>query len=109
MTKLLKNAKVEVSAVAEVPVKKGWRIKSYFVDTTKFNETVTDLSKAPNQVQIMMRYFAQNYNTAESAAQGKVMCSAAIEHGGLKTVIEPAVLFAYYRSTMEKFGLTLRA
>lgn len=86
---------------------KGWRIKKYFVDTKAYEASKVELAKAPNQVQIMVKYMAEHYNSADKAEQGKVLCSAAIDKGGLKTVIDPAVLFAYYRKTMESFGLRL--
>jgi hypothetical protein len=95
-------------AVAAAPVKKGWRIKQYFIDADAYDAAKAELSKAPNQVQIMVNHFAAKFVGEASAAQGRVMCQSAIDDGGLKTVIEPHVLFAYYRSTMEKFGLRLR-
>jgi hypothetical protein len=91
----------------ETPVKKGWRVKLYYVDHDAYEAAKADLAKAPNQVQIMVNHFATKFVNKESAAQGKVMCQSAIDHAGLKTVIDPAVLFAYYRSTMEAFGLRL--
>lgn len=96
-------------AVAPVVVKKGWRIKQYFVDKTVYEASKVELAKAPNQVQIMVNHFATKFVDGASAAQGKIMCQSAIDEGGLKTVIDPAVLFAYYRATMEKFGLKLKA
>ena len=102
------SKKIVKSETAVLPVKKGWRIKSYFIDVAKYEAAKAELDKAPNQVKIMVNHFAEKFNTAETAAQGRVMCQSAIDNGGLKTVIEPHVLFAYYRSTMEKFGLTLR-
>jgi hypothetical protein len=93
----------------ETPVKKGWRIKAYFIDLKKYEGSKAELAKAPNQVQIMVNHFATHYAGEAKAAQGRVMCADAIEKGGLKTVIEPHVLFAYYRKTMEAFGLTLKA
>lgn len=104
------NTAVVEAPVVEAPVvekKKGWRIKAYYVDTKAMAEAKAELDKAPNQVRIMMAHFAENFNKAEHAAQGRVMCQSAIDKSGLKTVIEPHVLFAYYRSTMEKFGLRL--
>lgn len=97
----------KTETVAAPAVKKGWRIKQYYVDLKAHAEAKEDLAKAPNQVKIMMDYFAKTYDTSAKASQGRVMCQSAIDNGGLKTVIEPHVLFAYYRSTMEKFGLRL--
>lgn len=95
-------------AVISAPVKKGWRIKSYFIDLAAWEASKAELSKAPNQVQIMVNHFATTFAGETKAAQGRVMCQSAIDVGGLKTVIEPHVLFAYYRKTMEAFGLRLR-
>lgn len=103
------NTKVskKVESKVEVPAKKGWRIKSYYVDVKAYEGSKAELSKAPNQVQIMVNHFATKFVDAGSAAQGRVMCQSAIDNAGLKTVIEPHVLFAYYRKTMEAFGLRL--
>jgi hypothetical protein len=98
-----KTQTVETPAV----VKKGWRIKQYYVDLKAHEAAKDELAKAPNQVKIMMAHFVATYDEAGKAAQGRVMCQSAIDNAGLKTVIEPHVLFAYYRSTMEKFGLRL--
>ncbi len=99
---------VKTVAKAEAPVKKGWRIKAYFIDLKAYEASKAELAKAPNQVQIMVNHFATEFAGEAKAAQGRVMCTSAIEHGGLKTVIEPHVLFAYYRKTMEAFGLRLK-
>lgn len=101
------KSKIKAETVV-VPVKKGWRIKQYYINADEYTAAKAELAKAPNQVQIMVNHFATKFSSAETAAQGKVMCQSAIDDGGLKTVIDPAVLFAYYRSTMEKFGLRLR-
>lgn len=93
---------------AQAPVKKGWRIKEYFIDQAAYAASQEALAKAPNQVKIMVNHFAKAFGDEGKAAQGKVMCQAAIDEAGLKTVIDPAVLFAYYRSTMENFGLRLK-
>lgn len=89
-----------------VEVKKG-RIKNYYVDRKTYDAAKEELSKAPNQVKIMMSHFADNFADKSKAAQGRVMCQSAIDNAGLKTVIEPNVLFAYYRKVMEGFGLRL--
>jgi hypothetical protein len=93
---------------AEAPAKKGWRIKEYFVDLKAYEASAEALAKAPNQVKIMMAHFAEAYADEGKAAQGRVMCQSAIDKAGLKTVIEPNVLFAYYRAKMETFGLRLK-
>ena len=100
--------KTKKAEVTEAPVKKGWRIKQYYVDLKVYEETKAELAKAPNQVQIMVNHFATKFNEPSTAAQGRVMCQSAIDNAGLRTVIEPHVLFAYYRAKMEQFGLKLR-
>ncbi len=104
-------SKIKNSAETAVvtPVKKGWRIKAYFINKKVYEASKAELAKAPNQVQIMVNHFATTFVDEASAAQGRIMCQSAIDNGGLKTVIEPHVLFAYYRKTMEAFGLTLKA
>lgn len=104
MTKVVSK---KTEAKVEEKVKKGWRVKLYYVDVDAYKSASEELNKAPNQVKIMMAHFATNFNKAASAAQGRVMCQSAIDEGGLKTVIEPHVLFAYYRAKMEQFGLRL--
>lgn len=100
------QTKAETAATPEK--KKGWRIKQYYVDPKAYAAASEELAKAPNQVRIMMAHFADQFGDAGKAAQGKIMCESAINHGGLKTVIDPAVLFAYYRAKMEGLGLRLK-
>lgn len=101
------TTKTEKKNETVAPVKKGWRIKAYYVDQKAYAAAKAELDKAPNQVKIMMAHYAAEYGDKGKAAQGRVMCQSTIDHGGLKTVIEPHVLFAYYRKTMEAYGLRL--
>lgn len=105
-TKTKTPAKAETKTQA--PAKKGWRIKQYYVDPKAYAAASEELAKAPNQVRIMMAHFAEKFGDAGKADQGRVLCQSAIDSAGLKTVIEPAVLFAYYRRKMEEFGLRLK-
>jgi len=107
MATKIKTPAPAVAAVAETPVKKGWRIKKYFIDMDAYAAAKAELAKAPNQVQIMVNHFAHIAGGKDLAEQGRVLCQSAIDDGGLKTVIEPHVLFAYYRKRMEEFGLRL--
>lgn len=100
-------AKKVVNETVTETKKKGWRVKRYYVDPKVYEASVEALSTMPNQVRIMMKHFYENFNKPELADRGLNLCQHAIDHGGLKTVIEPAVLFAYYRAKMEPFGLTL--
>jgi hypothetical protein len=104
---MTKVATKKIKAAAEAPAKKGWRIKQYYIDLKAYEASKAELSKAPNQVQIMVNHFATKFNEPSTAAQGRIMCQSSIDEAGLKTVIEPHVLFAYYRKTMEQFGLRL--
>jgi hypothetical protein len=104
--------KIETQTVAPAPEaaaapKKGWRVKKYYVDPAVYAEASEALSKAPNQVRIMMKHFVENFNEPSKADMGRVLCQSAIDKAGLKTVIEPNVLFAYYRAKMEGYGLRL--
>ena len=108
MTKTITKTSKKSEPVSVETPKKGWRIKRYFVDPKAYSEASESLAKAPNQVKIMMSHFAKEFGEEGKAEQGRVMCQSAIDNGGLKTVIEPAVLFAYYRKTMESFGLRLK-
>lgn len=105
-TKTQTKAKTETKT--ETKAKKGWRIKQYYVDPKAYAAASEELAKAPNQVRIMMSHFAEQFNDPSKAAQGRIMCQSAIDNAGLKTVIEPAVLFAYYRAKMEGLGLRLK-
>lgn len=97
----------KTAPVSSAPAKKGWRIKRYFVDAKAYAAAKDELAKAPNQVRIMMAHFAEHYGDEGKADQGRVLCQSAIDKAGLKTVIEPHVLFAYYRAKMESYGLRL--
>jgi hypothetical protein len=101
------TTKTAKKTAAAAPAKKGWRIKRYYVDVKAYEASKEELAKAPNQVRIMMAHFAEKFGDAGKAEQGRVMCQSAIDNAGLKTVIEPHVLFAYYRAKMESFGLRL--
>lgn len=80
-----------------------WRAKFYFVPAEVLDHP--DFSKAPNQVQLMLKAaIARGYTDAENSAQGAAIASAAVE-AGMSTKIDPAVLFAYYRRRMEALGL----
>ncbi len=85
-----------------------WKPKFYYLDNDKYNEVKTsgELAKAPMQVQLMLKSMVvQEMFEAEMAEQGGSIAGYAINKGLVKTSIEPHVLFAYYRSKMEKLGL----
>ena len=105
--------KMKTEALADVvkkasrkPNKSGntpWRRKFYFVPSTVTEHE--EFSKAPNQVQLMLKAaIAAGLTSAETAAQGATIAQTAIDQG-MATKIDPAVLFAYYRKKMEVLGL----
>lgn len=107
-TKAIEKTETKATETTTVEKKKGYRIKAYWVDPKVYAAAKAEVDKAPNQVRIMMAHFAKIADKEDKAAQGKILCQAAIDDGGLKTVIDPAVLFAYYRRKMEEFGLVLK-
>ena len=87
-----------------------FRAKLYFYDLD-FKDT-PDYDKAfnaaPMQVRLIMRYMEENgLTTADDAERGAEIAGGAINSGLLKSKIDPAALFAYYRRVMERLGLTL--
>lgn len=110
----LRTAVAQRDAIAQnKPAKKlikntniPWRRKFYFLDVEAYEENREKLKKSASQVQLMLKYmYDYNVTSVNEAAQGKDIASAAIAKGYIKTKIEPHVLFAYYRSTMERYGL----
>lgn len=83
-----------------------WQRKYYYLDMVKYAETEEIRRKKASQIQLMLKYMAENELTEENKAkQGDAICSGAIEKGYVKTKINPPVLFAYYRKDMEQLGL----
>ncbi len=83
-----------------------WKRKFYFLNVRAYELRSEQVKKAPSQVQLMLKsMIAAEFTSAEDAQMGTTIASEAIGKGGLKTKIEPHVLFAYYRSKMEKLGL----
>jgi hypothetical protein len=101
-----KKIKTVIDTTVTTVEKKGYRIKQYYLNLEMFK--LSDISKCPNQVKIILDEMSKNFNKIESASQGKLIVDSAIANNSLKTVIDPAVLFAYYRKYMEQFGLTLK-
>jgi hypothetical protein len=99
MTKVV--TKVETVAV----VNKGYRVKLYHLNLDVYK--VSDLSKQPNQLKIILDEMSKRFNKTETAARGQQIVESAIANNSLKTVISPDVLFAYYVRKMEQFGVTL--
>ena len=82
-----------------------WRRKFYFINVRAYELKAELVKKAPNQVQLMLKSMVEAGTVdAESSQMGTTIASAAIA-AGLKTKIEPHVLFAYYRKDMERLGL----
>lgn len=64
------------------------------------------LAAAPMQVQLLIKFMRENgYVDGESCGIGSEIAGLAIKKGYLKTKIDPAHLFAYYRRVMEALGV----
>lgn len=82
-----------------------WRKKFYYLDLDRYSEMSDAVKKSATQVQLILKSMADHKLTdPEASEMGVTICSKAIADG-MKTKIEPHVLFAYYRSTMEDLGL----
>ena len=80
-----------------------WAKKFYYVDLEAYE--AADLSKQPNQLKLILAHMAESGCTdADHSEQGGPIVAEMVA-AGFKTKIDPPVLFAYYRSTMENFGL----
>lgn len=85
-----------------------WQRKFYYISQTAYDQAKTDgrVSKAPMQVQLLLKFMVERgIVESRQAQQGSSIASVAVSTGFVKTKIEPHVLFAYYRSTMERLGL----
>ncbi len=83
-----------------------WRRKYYYVDVERYEETAEERKKVASQVQLMLKFMIDREMVdADSAEQGVTIAGQAINTGAVKSKIEPHVLFAYYRKTMEQYGL----
>jgi hypothetical protein len=85
-----------------------WARKFYYVDVAAYEAAKASgaVAKAPMQVQLLLRFTAERGITDRSQAQqGSSVASVAVSSGFVKTVIEPHVLWAYYRAKMEALGL----
>lgn len=85
-----------------------WARKFYYVDVAAYEAAKAEgrLAKAPMQVQLLLRFTVERGITDKrQAQQGSSVASVAVSSGFVKTVIEPHVLWAYYRSKMEQLGL----
>lgn len=82
-----------------------WKRKFYYLDQLTYEIRMEEVRKAPTQVQLILKSMLEEGTVdEESSEMGVTICSAAIANG-LKTKIEPHVLFAYYRKDMEELGL----
>jgi len=82
-----------------------WRRKFYFIDVDRYEEMQEHVKKSPTQVQLILKsMLVEGTASPDTAEQGLTICSSAIKNG-LRTKIEPHVLFAYYRKEMENLGL----
>lgn len=109
-----KQAAQEIKAESKPHRRRGsnlnmpWARKFYYVDVAAYEAARADgrVAKAPMQVQLMLRFMVERGITARAQAQqGTSIATVAVSTGYVKTVIEPHVLYAYYRSKMEQLGL----
>lgn len=85
-----------------------WARKFYYVSLPAYDQAKTEgrVAKAPMQVQLLLKFMVERgISDARQAQQGVSIATVAVSTGFVKTVIEPHVLFAYYRSKMEQLGL----
>lgn len=85
-----------------------WARKFYYVNVAAYEAAKAEgrVAKAPMQVQLLLRFTVERGITnRKQAQQGSSVASVAVSSGFVKTVIEPHVLWAYYRSKMEQLGL----
>lgn len=85
-----------------------WARKFYYVSLPAYEAAKTEgrVAKAPMQVQLMLKFMVERGITEHGQAQqGSSISTVAVSSGFVKTVIEPHVLFAYYRAKMEALGL----
>lgn len=82
---------------------KPWQKKFYHLDVDAY--AAADLTKQPNQLKLILKWMSENHITdADASMQGGTIVQR-MKDAGLQTKIDAPVLFAYYRSTMEAFGL----
>lgn len=89
-----------------------FRAKLYYydLDVKETADYEKAFNAAPMQVRLIMRYMEENgISTPDDAERGSEIAGGAINSGLLKSKIDPAALFAYYRRVMERLGLTLAA
>ena len=83
-----------------------WQRKYYYLSVRVYELKADLVKKQPAQVQLILKAMVEaGMVDEENAAMGVDIASEAIRNGGLKTKIEPHVLFAYYRAAMERVGL----
>jgi hypothetical protein len=109
-----KQAQQEIKAESKPVRRRGsnlntpWQRKYYYVSQSAYDEAKTEgrVAKAPMQVQLLLKFMVERGITEfRQAQQGSSIATVAVSSGFVKTVIEPHVLFAYYRSKMEQLGL----
>lgn len=103
-----KIVRTGVNLSGNVPFRhKYYALRPEFVKVDKAPADYQEaLKAAPMQVQLILKFMRENdYIVGNSAGIGADIAGQAINKGYLKTRIEPANLFAYYRRVMEALGL----
>lgn len=97
-----------VNLSGNLPFKhKYYALREEFADLKKTPQSYQDaIAAAPMQVQLLLKFMREHdYVEGNSAGVGGEIAGLAIKKGYVKTRIEPANLFAYYRRVMEALGL----
>jgi len=103
--KMVKSATTAANRKGNKSGNVPWRRKNYFLDVDAYTAASEQVSKAPNQVQLILKSMVNHDLTSPlSHASGAQIAKYAIEDG-MATKIEPAVLFAYYRRVFETLGV----
>lgn len=111
-----KEAGAELKAAVEGKVRRKptnlntpWQRKYYYVNEAAYEAAKANglVAKAPMQVQLILKFMIKTGIVSyKQSQQGSSIASVAVSTGALVTIIEPHVLFAYYRKKMEILGLT---
>lgn len=105
---IIDQAQAKVKAWVNKSGNIPWRKKPYMIDEETFTDRVAtgEVSKAPNQVQLILRGMIEmGFTSPDRARIGKDIIDALKQAGKLNTTIPSASLFAYYRRAMEELGV----
>lgn len=97
------TAQTLAALVASIPVGTSvpWQKKRYALKTVAHTEL---LGNAPKQVRALLETAGTHFPNGKDFS-GKELADKAKETGALSTKQKPELIFAYYRRTLEAFGL----